>query len=225
MEQINYSLIFISQNRSQSPGKRWGIAVNPSNRRRENCTFLHVLQVLVPSADPLSVAQDSRRDLLGGCGDTWHGILNLVRRGGAAPLFPSSLVKRGIIIFSFLTSAKALMEGGMTIPGTTGVGVSGSTGVFACNNKSIYICDSLRRKKSFKQSVARELSAMLFQFRGSCNRKDQLLENPWKALGESHGRKVALSKAQRWAPGELILSSQLLSSSKKTSLFSLQRAQ
>lgn len=40
------------------------------------------------------------------------------------------------------------------------------------------------------QSVARELSAMLFQFRGSCNRKDQLLENPWKALGESHGRKV-----------------------------------
>lgn len=40
------------------------------------------------------------------------------------------------------------------------------------------------------QSVAPELSAMLFQFRGSCNRKDQLLENPWKALGESHGRKV-----------------------------------
>lgn len=40
------------------------------------------------------------------------------------------------------------------------------------------------------QSVARELSAVLFQFRGSCNRKDQLLENPWKALGESHGRKV-----------------------------------
>ncbi|KAM9528048.1 uncharacterized protein ACIB01_014775 [Guaruba guarouba] len=41
------------------------------------------------------------------------------------------------------------------------------------------------------QSVARELSAVLFQFRGSCNRKDQLLENPWKALGESHGRKAS----------------------------------
>nr|XP_021138652.1 uncharacterized protein LOC102098211 isoform X5 [Columba livia] len=38
-----------SQNRSRSPGKRWSGAVNPSNRRRENCTFLHVLQVLVPS--------------------------------------------------------------------------------------------------------------------------------------------------------------------------------
>ncbi|XP_029864253.1 uncharacterized protein LOC115339061 [Aquila chrysaetos chrysaetos] len=161
-----------SQNRSRSPRKWWGIAVNPSNRRRENCTFLHVLQVLVPSADPLSDAQDSRCDLLGGCEDTWHGICNPVRRDGTA-------------------SAKAPMEGGMTIPGTTGAGLSGTTGVFAryiCNNKSSYICDSLRRK-SFKQSVARELSAMLFQFRGSCNRKDQLLENPWKALGESHGRK------------------------------------
>nr|XP_021138610.1 uncharacterized protein LOC102098211 isoform X3 [Columba livia]XP_021138614.1 uncharacterized protein LOC102098211 isoform X3 [Columba livia]XP_021138618.1 uncharacterized protein LOC102098211 isoform X3 [Columba livia]XP_021138621.1 uncharacterized protein LOC102098211 isoform X3 [Columba livia]XP_021138623.1 uncharacterized protein LOC102098211 isoform X3 [Columba livia]XP_021138630.1 uncharacterized protein LOC102098211 isoform X3 [Columba livia]XP_021138637.1 uncharacterized protein LO len=39
----------VSQNRSRSPGKRWSGAVNPSNRRRENCTFLHVLQVLVPS--------------------------------------------------------------------------------------------------------------------------------------------------------------------------------
>ncbi|XP_052641629.1 uncharacterized protein LOC128141115 isoform X1 [Harpia harpyja] len=172
MEQINYSLIFISQNRSRSPGKRWGIAVNPSNRRRENCTFLHVLQVLVPSADPLSDAQDSRCDLLGGCEDTWHGIRNPIGWDGTA-------------------SAKAPMQGGMTIPGTTGAGLSGTTGVFAlyiCNNKSTYICDSLRRK-SFKQSVAWELSAMLFQFRGSCNRKDQLLENPWKALGESHGRK------------------------------------
>ncbi|CAM2102326.1 unnamed protein product [Caretta caretta] len=29
------------------------------------------------------------------------------------------------------------------------------------------------------------LSAILFQFRDSRNRKDQLLENPWKALGEA----------------------------------------
>ncbi|KAM9648375.1 uncharacterized protein ACIBXB_011316 [Morphnus guianensis] len=49
---------------------------------------------------------------------------------------------------------------------------------------------STTRSDGMGQSVARELSAMLFQFRGSCNRKDQLLENPWKALGESHGRKL-----------------------------------
>ena len=36
---------------------------------------------LIPAA-PLGVAQDSRRDLLGGCGDTWHGILNPVGRDG-----------------------------------------------------------------------------------------------------------------------------------------------
>nr|XP_021138671.1 uncharacterized protein LOC102098211 isoform X8 [Columba livia] len=44
----------VSQNRSRSPGKRWSGAVNPSNRRRENCTFLHVLQVLVPSVSSTS---------------------------------------------------------------------------------------------------------------------------------------------------------------------------
>lgn len=36
---------------------------------------------LVP-ADPLSDAQDSRCDLLGGCEDTWHGIRNPVGRVG-----------------------------------------------------------------------------------------------------------------------------------------------
>lgn len=38
--------------------------------------------VSLTPADPLGVAQDGRRDLLGGCGGAWHGILNPVRRDG-----------------------------------------------------------------------------------------------------------------------------------------------
>lgn len=100
------------------------------------------------------------------CSELSHRFLIRVQTSHSAPLFPSSLVKCGIIIFSFQASAKAPMEGGMTIPGTTGAGVSGTTGVFAlyiCNNKSTYICDSLRRRKSFKQVGSRCQRGPTFQ--------------------------------------------------------------
>ncbi|KAM6053168.1 uncharacterized protein LJ206_016287 isoform 3-T3 [Theristicus caerulescens] len=163
MEQINYSLIFISQNRSRSPGKRWGIAVNPSNRRRENCTFLHVLQVLVPSDrrkppqnQPAHVSwqdQGLRHHKLFLFGIK---ILRCCRKFGLEQ-----------ILSALHRTANMICSGDLETPGM---------------GSSIW-------SDGMGQSVARELSAMLFQFRGSCNRKDQLLENPWKALGESHGRK------------------------------------
>ncbi|KAM6053167.1 uncharacterized protein LJ206_016287 isoform 2-T2 [Theristicus caerulescens] len=165
MEQINYSLIFISQNRSRSPGKRWGIAVNPSNRRRENCTFLHVLQVLVPSDrrkppqnQPAHVSwqdQGLRHHKLFLFGIK---ILRCCRKFGLEQ-----------ILSALHRTANMICSGDLETPGM---------------GSSIW-------SDGMGQSVARELSAMLFQFRGSCNRKDQLLENPWKALGESHGRKTS----------------------------------
>lgn len=48
-KQQGFLLFSYGQNRSRSPRKWWGVAANPSNRQRENCTFLHILQVLVPS--------------------------------------------------------------------------------------------------------------------------------------------------------------------------------
>ncbi|OPJ84896.1 hypothetical protein AV530_017965 [Patagioenas fasciata monilis] len=60
-----------------------------------------------------------------------------------------------------------------------------------CDLLQVWDPKSSRTGWDRQQSVAQELPAVLFQFRGSCNRKDQLLENPWKALGESHGRKTS----------------------------------
>lgn len=92
----------------------------------------------------------------------------------SAPLFPSSLVKCGIVLFSFLAPTKAPVEGGLTIPDTTEMRVSGATAMFAhvCNDNLIYICDSLRRRKSFRQVGSR------------CRRGPSLLNTVFQAQAE-----------------------------------------
>lgn len=52
-------------------------------------------------------------------------FLTQVQPNHSAPLFPPCLVKCGIIPFSFLASVKALLVGGMAVPGTTAVGCLG----------------------------------------------------------------------------------------------------